>query len=64
MTENEIKNATPDQLVEEGIGLIARGLYRAEKQGGTQAAYDLGRGATAAVRATWFDFVRVGGKTS
>lgn len=49
---------TPDQLVEEGIGLIAQGLFRASKQHGPQEAREMCEAARRTLSGMWQDFAK------
>jgi hypothetical protein len=49
---------TPNQLVEEGIGLIATGLFRANKEHGPAEAADMGSAAVSTIRGMWLDFYK------
>ncbi|MGI9351832.1 MAG: hypothetical protein ACR2O3_09735 [Rhizobiaceae bacterium] len=48
---------TADEWIEEGVGLIARGMYRkAEQEGDRQGAFDYGMAAVSTIRKMAFDF--------
>ena len=49
---------TPDELIEEGVGLIAQGLFRASKQNGPREARLLCEAAKATLSGIWMDLAR------
>jgi hypothetical protein len=52
---------TGEQLIEEGVGLVARGMFRRGDKGGEnnpEAAYDSGMTAVSVIREMAFDFLR------
>ena len=53
------KRKTPNELVEEGVGLVAKGLFRAKEQMGPQEARILCESAKNVLAEMWFDFYRL-----
>ncbi len=51
----------PAEIVEEGIGLIARGLFRLEQQQGVEAAMHEAEAILNHVRSHWFDLLKKNG---
>lgn len=49
---------THDELIEEGIGLIAQGLFRANKQHGPQEARILCEAAKSTLSGIWMDLFK------
>ena len=51
-----------DQLIEEGVGLIAKGMFRLgdkSHEANPQAAYDAGMAVVSTVRGMSFDFLKI-----
>jgi hypothetical protein len=60
-TADEQADMTADQLIEEGVGLVARGMFRLGDKSGEnkpQAAFDAGLAAVSTIRSMAFDFKR------
>jgi hypothetical protein len=49
---------TPDRIVEDAIGELARGLFRANQQYGATEAAAIADAALKTVRGMWLDFER------
>tara|TARA_R100001086_G_scaffold110710_2_gene56384 strand:+ start:600 stop:794 length:195 start_codon:yes stop_codon:yes gene_type:complete len=49
---------TPDELIEDGIGLIAQGLFRANKQNGAREARLLCEAAKSTLSGIWLDLAK------
>lgn len=55
---------TASQLIEEGVGLIAQGMYRkADREKNPQAAYEDGMAAVNVIRHMAFDFLKKSNRT-
>lgn len=49
---------TPDRIIEDAIGELARGLFRANEKYGAREAAALADAAIKTVRGMWLDFER------
>jgi hypothetical protein len=49
---------TPDELIEDGIALIAQGLYRSNKQNGPREARLLCEAAKSTLSGMWMDLAK------
>lgn len=49
---------TPDELIEDGVALIAQGLYRANQQNGPREARQLCEAARSTLSGLWMDFAK------
>jgi hypothetical protein len=61
MTDEQAANASPSELIEAGVGLIARGMFRRGDKSGEndpQSAYKDGMSAVAVVRDMAFGFLK------
>ncbi len=59
--EMDHKRRTADQLIEDGVGLIARGMFRmgaTGEQNNPQKAYNAGMAAISTIREMAFEFLR------
>lgn len=65
ITEERVKTMTPDELIEEGLGLVARGMFRLGDRGHMNKpmeAYDKGMSVVSVVRDMAVNFYRIGNK--
>ena len=62
MTEDQQRTATSSELIEAGVGLIARGMFRkGDKSGEAQPreAYEDGMAAVSVIRDMAFNFLKI-----
>jgi hypothetical protein len=65
LTEDRIKTMSPDELMEEGLGLISRGMFRLgdkSLQNKPMEAYEQGMTLVSIIRDMAFSFRRLGEK--
>lgn len=61
MQDDPHANKSPSQMIEEGVGLIARGMFRKgdrSHENDPQAAYEDGMAAVSVIRETALEFLR------
>lgn len=55
---DRLEEMTADEIIEEGLGLVARGLFRKAKQSGHREAAGSASSVVNVVRGMWLDFER------
>jgi hypothetical protein len=58
MDDDRFEQMTADEIIEEGVGLVARGLFRKAKSEGHKEAAGSASSVLNVVRGMWLDFER------